>query len=90
MNEIATLCRQLSFGVYVVGAAQDERRDAFTAVWVMQASFDPLLLAVSINPQNASYPLVTIQPSTFRAQEKVLDADGRMELQMELLLSPAA
>jgi flavin reductase (DIM6/NTAB) family NADH-FMN oxidoreductase RutF len=44
--------------VYVVGAAQDERRDAFTAAWVMQTSFDPLLLALSINPQNASYPLL--------------------------------
>ena len=58
MNEIATLCRQLSLGVYVVGVAQDERLDAFTAVWVMQASFDPLLLALSVNPQNASYPLL--------------------------------
>jgi flavin reductase (DIM6/NTAB) family NADH-FMN oxidoreductase RutF len=58
VNEIATLFRQLSSGVYVVGAAQDERRDAFTAAWVMQTSFDPLLLALSINPQNASYPLL--------------------------------
>lgn len=58
MNEIAALFRRLSLGVYVVGAAQDERRDAFTAAWVMQASFDPLLLALSINPQNASYPLL--------------------------------
>ena len=58
MNEIATLCRQLSFGVYVVGAAEDERRDAFTAAWLMQASFDPLLLALSINPRNASYSLL--------------------------------
>lgn len=58
MNEIATLFHQLSFGVYVVGAAQDERRDAFTAAWVTQASFDPLLLALSVNPQNASYSLM--------------------------------
>lgn len=58
MNEIAALFRRLSLGVYVVGAAQDERRDAFTAAWVMQASFDPLLLALSINPRNASSPLL--------------------------------
>ncbi|HEY9514725.1 MAG TPA: flavin reductase family protein, partial [Gemmatimonadaceae bacterium] len=58
MNEIATLFRQLSSGVYVVGAAQDERRDAFTAAWVMQTSFDPLLLALGVNPQNASYSLL--------------------------------
>jgi hypothetical protein len=40
--------------------------------------------------RRGTWPLVTIQPSTFRAQEKVLDADGRVELQLELLLSPAA
>lgn len=58
MNEIGALCRRLTLGVYVVGAAQDERRDAFTAAWVMQTSFDPLLLALSVNPQNAAYPLL--------------------------------
>jgi len=52
------LFRQLSAGVYVVGAARNERRDAFTAAWVMQVSFDPLLLALSIHPQHASYALV--------------------------------
>lgn len=58
MNEVEALFRRLSFGVYVVGAAHNERRDAFTAAWVMQVSFEPLLLALSINPQHASYPLV--------------------------------
>jgi flavin reductase (DIM6/NTAB) family NADH-FMN oxidoreductase RutF len=58
MNEITELFRRLTLGVYVVGVAQDEQRDAFTAAWVMQASFDPLLLALSINPQNASYSLL--------------------------------
>lgn len=58
MNEIAALFRRLSLGVYVIGVAYGDRRDAFTAAWVMQASFDPLLLALSINPQNASSPLL--------------------------------
>ena len=58
MSEIAALFHQLTAGVYVVGAAHNEKRDAFTAAWVMQVSFDPLLLALSINPENASYPLV--------------------------------
>ena len=56
MNEIAELFHRLTSGVYVVNVAHTERLDAFTAAWVMQASFDPLLLAVSINPRNASYP----------------------------------
>ena len=58
MNEVAALFRRLSYGVYVVGVADGEQRDAFTAAWVMQTSFDPLLLALSINPGNASYPLL--------------------------------
>ena len=58
MNDIAALFHRLSLGVYVVGAAHDEQHDAFTAAWVMQVSFDPLLLAVSINTEHASYPLM--------------------------------
>lgn len=57
-NAIADLCRQLSLGVYVIGACHDDRQDAFTASSVMQASFEPLLLAVSIKPAHASYPLM--------------------------------
>ena len=58
MNEIAALFHQLTLGVYVVGVANAGQRDGFTAAWVMQVSFDPLLLALSINPANASYPLL--------------------------------
>jgi flavin reductase (DIM6/NTAB) family NADH-FMN oxidoreductase RutF len=58
MNEISELFHRLTAGVYVVGVAEGAKRDAFTAAWVMQASFDPLLLALSINPGNASYQLL--------------------------------
>ena len=58
VNEVAALFRRLTQGVYVVGVSDGEERDAFTAAWVMQVSFDPLLLALSINPEHASYPLL--------------------------------
>lgn len=58
MNQIADLFHRLSFGVYVVGVADGEQRDAFTAAWVMQTAFEPLLLALSINPNNASYEVL--------------------------------
>ena len=58
MSDIAALFHRLTQGVYVIGVADGERRDAFTAAWVMQASFDPLLLALSINPDNASHPIL--------------------------------
>jgi flavin reductase (DIM6/NTAB) family NADH-FMN oxidoreductase RutF len=58
MTEVETLFRLLTQGVYIVGVADGDERDAFTAAWVMQVSFDPLLLALSINPEHASYPLL--------------------------------
>jgi flavin reductase (DIM6/NTAB) family NADH-FMN oxidoreductase RutF len=58
MNRIEAVCRRLTLGVYVVGVAADGRSDGFTAAWVMQASFDPLLPALSINRGHASYPLL--------------------------------
>ena len=58
MSAIAQLFRQLTHGVYVVGVAHGSECNAFTTAWVMQASFDPLLLALSINPEHTSYPLL--------------------------------
>jgi flavin reductase (DIM6/NTAB) family NADH-FMN oxidoreductase RutF len=57
-QEIAALFRRLTSGVYVVGVAQGDRRNAFTAAWVMQVSFQPPLLALAIHPEHASYPLL--------------------------------
>jgi flavin reductase (DIM6/NTAB) family NADH-FMN oxidoreductase RutF len=53
-----SLVQRLTQGVYVVGVAHGEARNAFTAAWVMQVSFDPLLLALSINPRHSSYGLL--------------------------------
>lgn len=52
------LFRRLTNGVYVIGVAHGERHNAFTAAWLMQVSFSPLLVALSINPDHASYPLL--------------------------------
>jgi flavin reductase (DIM6/NTAB) family NADH-FMN oxidoreductase RutF len=52
------LLRQISHGVYVIGVSNGVHQNAFTAAWVMQVSFDPLLLAFSINPAHFSYQLL--------------------------------
>ena len=57
-TSIAALFQRLTQGVYVVGVAHGQVRNAFTAAWVMQVSFDPLLLALSINPHHSSYRLL--------------------------------
>jgi flavin reductase (DIM6/NTAB) family NADH-FMN oxidoreductase RutF len=56
--DLADLFRRLSAGVYVIGVADRERRNAFTAAWLTQVSFEPLLLALSVNPEHASWPLL--------------------------------
>lgn len=50
--------RRLTSGVYVIGVAHAGRTNAFTAAWLTQVSFDPLLVALSVNAANASYPLL--------------------------------
>ena len=57
-GSVAALFQRLTQGVYVVGVAHGDARNAFTAAWVMQVSFDPLLLALSINPHHSSYGLL--------------------------------
>src|SRR5262245_26814688 len=57
-RSIAALFQRLTQGVYVVGVAHGAVRNVFTAAWVMQVSFDPLLLTLSINPHHSSYRLL--------------------------------
>jgi flavin reductase (DIM6/NTAB) family NADH-FMN oxidoreductase RutF len=57
-DSLASLFKSLTTGVYVVGVAHGEVRNAFTAAFVMQASYDPMLLALSINPHHSSYGLM--------------------------------
>lgn len=52
------LFKHISHGVYVIGVSDGQRQNAFTAAWVMQVSFNPPLLAISINPQHYSYQLL--------------------------------
>ncbi len=53
-----TLMKLITQGVYVIRVNNDQQQNAFTAAWVMQVSFDPLLLCFSINPQCRSYNLL--------------------------------
>ena len=57
-NTPVAVFRRLTTGVYVVGAAHGGRTNAFTAAWVTQVAFEPLLIAVSVNTANASFPLL--------------------------------
>jgi flavin reductase (DIM6/NTAB) family NADH-FMN oxidoreductase RutF len=75
-NGIATLFRHLTAGVYVIGVADGERRNAFTASSVMQVSFSPLLVALGIGPDHQSYELLrrgaVFSISVLRADQQTL------------------
>ena len=57
-GKLAPLFKSLTHGVYIIGVGGDGDYNAFTAAWVMQVSFSPLLLALSINPRHSSYQLL--------------------------------
>ena len=57
-KSLANLFQRMTVGVYVIGVAHQDMRNAFTAVFLMQVSFDPPLLALSINPRHSSYALL--------------------------------
>ena len=45
-------------GLYVIGSRSGERRNAMTANWVTQVSFDPKLLAVSVEREAFTHELI--------------------------------
>jgi flavin reductase (DIM6/NTAB) family NADH-FMN oxidoreductase RutF len=58
INDPDQLFKQISQGVYIIGVSDGNRQNAFTAAWVMQVSFKPPLLAISINPKSYSYQIL--------------------------------
>ncbi|ESS68370.1 flavin reductase [Methyloglobulus morosus KoM1] len=52
------LFNYVTHGVYVISVTHGKEQNAFTAAWVMQASFDPPMIAYSINPGHYSYQLL--------------------------------
>lgn len=55
---LAETVKLITHGVFVIGVSDGEHRNAFTAAWVMQASFNPLMLAFSTNPEHYSFQLL--------------------------------
>lgn len=53
-----TVLRQFSYGLYAVTAAHNGDRGVFTANWLTQVSFDPPLVAVSVELDSATLPLI--------------------------------
>lgn len=57
-KDIARLFNSLTHGVYVIGVADGEKVNAFTAACVMLASFNPPHLVVAVNKHHSSYRMM--------------------------------
>lgn len=53
-----TVLRLFTYGLYAVGVADGEDRNMFTANWLTQVSFDPPLLALSVENDSHSIDLI--------------------------------
>lgn len=50
--------RMFTYGMYIVTVRDDDRVNAFTVNWLSQVSFDPPLVAVSVENDSASLPMI--------------------------------
>ena len=50
--------RLFTYGLYAVSVGAGDRRNAFTANWLGQVSFDPPMVALSIANDSASLPMI--------------------------------
>ena len=50
--------RQFTYGLYVVMCADNNVVNAFTANWLSQVSFEPLLLVLSVENDSKSLPMI--------------------------------
>ena len=60
LNEEAkkTILRKIPHGLYVCGVKDGEEVNAFTASWVMQASFKPPLVVNCVNQSSKSHAMI--------------------------------
>lgn len=50
--------RDFTYGLYAVTAAHDGERGVFTANWLSQVSFEPPLVALSVENESSTLPLI--------------------------------
>jgi len=53
-----TVLRHLTYGLYAVTAAHGGERGVFTANWLTQVSFEPPLVALSVERESSTLPLI--------------------------------
>lgn len=78
--------RTFTYGLYAVSCADEDQVNIFTANWLTQVSFDPPLLAVSVENTSKSLPMILrsriFTVNVFRSGERELAGQlGKSALQ---------
>jgi flavin reductase (DIM6/NTAB) family NADH-FMN oxidoreductase RutF len=78
--------RTFTYGLYAVSCANEGEVNVFTANWLTQASFDPPLLAISVEKISKSLPMIlrsrNFTVNVFRSGDRELAAKlGKSALQ---------
>ena len=50
--------KAMTYGIYAMTAAHEERVDAMIASWISQVSYDPPLIGVAVHPNRFSHELI--------------------------------
>ena len=58
LNLKKRVLRTFTYGLYAVSCAEGDEVNIFTANWLTQVSFDPPLLAVSVENASKSLPMI--------------------------------
>ena len=58
INERKKVLRLFTYGLYAIGVRRGDEANAFTANWLTQISFEPLLLALSVEKEAWSWPIL--------------------------------
>lgn len=53
-----TVLKAIPYGLHAIGVRHGEERNAFTANWVMQCSFEPPMLAVAVENEGKSIGMI--------------------------------
>ncbi|MEZ4499478.1 MAG: flavin reductase family protein [Thermomicrobiales bacterium] len=71
--------RSFSYGLFAVAAAYEGERGIFTANWISQVSFDPPMVALSVELDSSTLPLIRrsglFSVSPLRAGQRELAGD---------------
>jgi flavin reductase (DIM6/NTAB) family NADH-FMN oxidoreductase RutF len=68
--------RMFTYGLYIVMCAEGDEVNGFTANWLTQVSFEPPLLAVSVENSAKSLPMI-LRSRTFTVNVLSSDKQGR-------------